>query len=47
MSKQEKKLQRIYNLLNAETRQKGISEIIGTSSKILNLDYAIVGVLEN
>ena len=31
MSKQEKKQQRIYDLLNAENKPKEISEIIGVS----------------
>ena len=54
MCEQEKKRQKIYDLLNAETKPKRISEIIiGVSlwlpsSPDLNpLDYAIWGVLEN
>ena len=53
MSEQEKKLQRIYDLLNAESNPKQISEIIGVSllppsSPDLNpLDYALWGVLKN
>ena len=57
MSDQEKKQQRIYDLLDAETKPKKISEIIGfcflflflpPSCPDLNpLDYAIWGVLEN
>ena len=51
MREQEKKRQRIYNLLNAKTKPK-FSEIIGvsvwpSSSPDLNpLDFAIWGVLE-
>ena len=53
MSNQEKKRQKIYDLLYAETKPINISEIIGEplwppSSQDLNeLDYAIWGVLEN
>ena len=54
MSEQEKKRQRIYDLLNTEIKQKKKnSEIIGVSlwppsSPDLNaLDYALWGVLEN
>ena len=53
MSEQEKKWQRIYDLLNTETKPKKISEIICVSlwppsSPDRNpLDYAIWGVLEN
>ena len=52
MSEQEK-WQKIYDLLNAETKLKKISEIIGvslwfSSSPHLNpLDYAIWSILEN
>ena len=53
MSEQEKKQQRIYDLLNAKTKPKRISEIIGVSlrppwSLNLNpLDYATCGILED
>ena len=53
MSGQEKKQQRIYDLLNAKTEPKNISVIIGVSlwpplSLDLNpLDYAIRAFLEN
>ena len=54
MSEQEKKWQRIYDLLNAETKQKKKnSEIIGVSLWLLSnpnlnpLDYTIWGILEN
>ena len=52
MSEQEKKQQRIYDLLNVETKPKNISEIIGISlwplsSPDLNLlDYTILSTLE-
>ena len=52
MSEQEKKRQRIYDLLNAKTKQEKISEIIGVSlwspSPDLNpLNYIIWDILEN
>ena len=53
MSEQKKKRQRIYDLLNAETELKTISEITGVSlwlpsGRDLNaLVYALCGVLEN
>ena len=53
MSEQEKKQQRIYDLLNVETKSKKISKIIGvflwpSSSLDLNLiDYVIWSILEN
>ena len=53
MSEQKKKLQKIYDLLNAETKTKKNSKIIGISlwppsSPNLNpLDYAMWGILEN
>ena len=53
MSEQEKKWQRIYDLLNAETKPKNISEIIGISlwplscPEVNPFDYSIWGVLEN
>ena len=53
MSEQEKKHQRIYDLLNAKTKPKKISEIIEVSlwpasSSYLNpLDYAVRGIFEN
>ena len=53
MSEQEKKQQRIYDLLNAKSKPKKISQIIGVSlwpplSPDHNpLDYAILGIFEN
>ena len=53
MSEQEKQRQRIYDLFNAETKPKTISEKIVVSLRLpsgpdLNLpDYDICGVLEN
>ena len=55
MSEQEKKRQRIYDLLNAKTKPhlQRISEIIGVSlwppsnPDLNSLDYVIWGVLEN
>ena len=53
MSEQEKKRQRIYDLINAKTRPKEISEIIEVSlwppfsSDLALLDYAVWGILEN
>ena len=53
MNEQEKKRQKIYDPLNAKTKPKEITGIIGVSlwpqsSQDLNsLDYAICGVLEN
>ena len=53
MSEREKKRQRTYDLLNAETKPKKYPEIIGVSLWLLSspdlnpLDYAIWGVLEN
>ena len=53
MSEQEKKRQRIYDLINAEWKPKNISEITGVSlwppsSPDFNpLDYATRDVLEN
>ena len=53
MSEQPKKQQRIYDLLDAETKPKEISKIIGVSlwlplSPNLNpLNYAIWDILEN
>ena len=52
MSEQEKKQQRIYDLLNAETKPRKISKIIGVSllppsSPDLNpLDYTIWSILD-
>ena len=53
ISEQDRKRQRIYDFLNAETKLQSFSEIIGiplwpSSNPDLNpLDYAIWGVLEN
>ena len=53
MSEQEKKQQRIYDSLNAETKPKKISSIIGvslwspSSLDLDPLDYAIWSILEN
>ena len=53
MSQQEKKQQRIYDLLNVKTKRNTISEITGVylwrpSNPDLNLlNYAISGILEN
>ena len=49
MSEQEKKQQRICDLLHAKTKTKKISKIIGVSLWPLStpLDYAVWGILEN
>ena len=53
MNEQKKKWQRIYDLLNAESKSKNIYEIIGislwppSSPDLKPLDYAIWGVLKN